>query len=140
MEVVEFFALFPHWFKEGRGEKILDLFTDLEVKMVGLEMHRQWKETQTVDFPSVLDKIESFDLKARLRKGLLGKESQDLNEAAWKVVFTDCLKRIQRNDLERIEKRLLNDIKSCEGDGAKEDQKVRLLNEYQNIVRQKSQL
>lgn len=139
VELIEFFVLFPQWIERWKDQKVLDLFMDLEVKMVGLEMINQYQQMHKIDFPALLERIDSENLKQKLVGGVLKKESQNLSESEWKRVFDDCVKRIQRNHLERIEKQLLRDIKACEKEPHQEEEKVKLLAQYQNIVKQKQQ-
>ena len=137
LELIEFLMLFPKWLNEVKEQKILDLFSDLEVKTVGLEMMNQYQKMQAIDVPSLLEKIESDDLRKLLSRGLLEKENQRLDQSSWRKTYEGYVKRLQKNHLERLEKKLLLQIKACEKDPQQENQKVELLNQYQQIVKQK---
>ena len=139
IELLEFFALFPAWLVAAHQEKILDLFSDLEVKQIALEMMSQSQQNQRIDFPSLIEKIASIELKERFVKGVLQKENQGRPEKEWRQIYEACLKRVLKNHLEVQERQLLDEIRAMESQGS-EDGRNELLNRYQHLVKRKQEL
>lgn len=139
VELLEFFALFPIWLSGIELEKILDLLSDLEVKQIALEMMSQFRQSQAIDFPSLIEKIGSSELKERFVKGVLQKENQGRSEQEWRQIYEACLKRLRKNHLEIQQRRLLEDIRAIEMAGGPEQERNDLLNRYQRLVKQKQQ-
>lgn len=139
VELIEFFAIFPAWLVEATQEKILDLFTDLEVKQMALEMISQFQKTKQIDFPSVVEKIKSPELRERFVKGVLQKESQGCSEKEWREIYEACIKRLWKNYLAGQEKQLLEEIKAIEVLTDEDDKRNELLSRYQKLVKQKQQ-
>ncbi len=139
LEVLEFFSIFPQWIEEALKEKTLDLFVDLEIKELILGMAEVFKCQKTVDFSLSVEKIENLHLKQRLIQGVLEKENQNRTQEEWRLVYQDCVKRLHKKNLERLEKDLLRQIKVLEKGPVQEQEKLILLDRYQKIVKQKQQ-
>ena len=140
LELIEFFILFPKWLEEVSEQKIVDLFGDLEVKELLLELMSQYQQNQTVNLPSLLDKMKSEELKSALLRGVLDKEGQNWENFQWRNAYEGSLKKLKRNHLEEVERELLREIKQCEEKEGLETEKIELLNRYQDVVRQKQSL
>ncbi len=139
VELLELFALFPDWLWEANQEKILDLFTDLEVKQIALEMISQYRKMQQIDFPSIIEKIKSRELSERFIKGVLQKENQESSQKEWRQIYEACVKRLWKNYLEGQEKQLLQEIKATEVLTDADNRRNELLSRYQKLVKQKQQ-
>ncbi len=139
LEILEFFILFPQWLKEALEEKILDLFTDLEIKELILEVAEVFKHEKTVDFSLSVEKIRNLRLKQRFIQGVLEKEDQGRTQDEWREVYQDCVKRLRKKNIERMEKNILSQIKVLEKEPLQEKEKLTLLAQYQELVKQKQQ-
>ena len=106
-----FFMLFPGWLAEAKAQKILDLFSDLDVKTIVLDLLRRVEENPKVDVPLILEKIESSSLKKMLNRGLIQKESRDWDQEKWRPVYEGAVRKIKQKSLESVEKDLLRQIR-----------------------------
>ena len=143
LEVFEFFMIFPQWIEGALKEKTLDLFIDLEIKELILEVAETFKHKKGVDFSLSVEKINNLHLKQRLIQGVLEKENQNRTSEEWRAMYQDCVKRLHKKSLERLEKNLLSQIKALEKEpgtsGLQEKEKMTLLEQYQKLAKQKQQ-
>ena len=139
LEVLEFFILFPQWIGKALEEKILDLFADLEIKELILEVVEAFEHKKSVDFSLWVEKIRNSHLKQRFIQGVLEKENQNRTAEEWWTNYQDCVKRLRKKNIERLEKDLLSQIKALEKEPLQEQEKLALLDRYQKLVKQKQQ-
>jgi len=59
----------------------------------------------------IVEKINNLHLKQHLIQGVLEKENQNRTLEEWRLVYQDCIKRLHKKNLERLEKDLLSQIK-----------------------------
>lgn len=140
VEIIEFIMLFPVFLEIAPLEKVLDLLVDLDVKHLFSEMMKQYKDKQTIDFSSLLEKISAPLLKERLLKGVLEKENQGNSLEESKIDFHKCIQRLYKRHLENQEKSLLMKIRELDREHSEsdvEEKRNRLLHQYQELVKQK---
>jgi len=140
IELVEFFMLFPAWLSEAKAEKILDLFSDLEVKTIVSALMSRMASNADFSVPAILEKVRSRSLKRMLSQGLIQKENQNWDSEKWRPVYNGVIRNLRKKQLEAQEKKLLMKIKACEKNQTDEAQRVKLLNQYQDVVKKKQSL